>query len=151
MTEMHFHINPTREQFKQLHELDGDQPLAMLNLLRFREQAQYVDDGLPEAGMGLSGRQAYERYSQCAEAAFRRAGGRQLWIGQPVAGVIGPEGEQWDLAFVAWYASPSAFVTMVKSEEYQQAARHRTAALLDSRLIACRTLRAGSSFTPVTD
>lgn len=151
MTDTQFHVNPTREQFKQLLGLDADQPLAMLNLLRFREQAHYVGDALPESGMSLSGRQAYERCSQCAESAFRRAGGRQLWIGQPVVGVIGPEAGQWDLAFIAWYASPSAFVTMVKSEEYQQAARHRTAALLDSRLIACRTLRAGSSFSPVTD
>jgi uncharacterized protein (DUF1330 family) len=97
----------------------------------------------------VSGREAYERYSAQAEGAFKRVGGRQLWIGEPTANVIGPIDDSWDLVFVAYYPSVRSFIDMVKSPDYQGAARHRTAALADSRLIGCSQLVAGRSFAPV--
>lgn len=140
--------NPTREQFKAIYGLSGDQPAHMLNLLRFRDQAEYgpVDTELVNAR--LSGRDAYQRYSAEAEKIFRSVGGTQIWIGQPQATLIGPNDEPWSLAFVACYPSVQAFIDMVKNEEYQSATRHRTAALADSRLIVCSPLQAGDSFAP---
>lgn len=141
--------NPTREQFKALYGLSGDQPAHMLNLLRFRDHAQYGPTDIELAGAQLSGRDAYQRYSAEAEKTFRSVGGTQLWIGQPLATLIGPTDEPWSLAFVACYPTVQAFIDMVKSEEYQRATRHRSAALADSRLIVCSPLQAGSSFAPL--
>lgn len=140
--------NPTREQFKALYGLSGDEPAHMLNLLRFRDRAEYGPADAELASAQLSGRDAYQRYSADAETIFRSVGGTQIWIGQPQATLIGPTDEPWSLAFVACYPSVQAFIDMVKSEDYQRAARHRTAAVADSRLIVCSPLQAGNSFAP---
>jgi len=142
-------INPTREQFKAIYGLPAGQPVSMLNLLKFREQAQYQDTDVEAGAAPISGREAYEKYSASAEPVFRRVGGRQTWIAQPQGVLIGSGEETWDLAFAAYYPSPQAFAEMVKSEDYQAATRHRTAAVVDSRLIVCRDLLAGNSFAPV--
>ena len=68
------------------------------------------------------------------------AGGRVLFAGRVSASVISPEGEEWDDAVLVEYPSRDAFLKMISSPEYQSAAPHRTAALLDSRLIATHSL-----------
>ena len=143
-------INPAREQFKALYALRDDQPVCMLNLLRFRDLALYeqTEAGTPPGP--ISGREAYERYSAEAQDVFHRAGGQQLWIGLPQTTLIGPADEPWSLAFVAFYPTTKAFLEMVKSPQYQSATRHRTAALSDSRLIVCSQLQAGRSFSPLS-
>ena len=40
---MKVYINPEREQFEQFKKLPRDEPVMMLNALRFRERAQYED------------------------------------------------------------------------------------------------------------
>lgn len=142
-------INPTREQFKAIYGLPSSQAVSMLNLLKFHEHARYQEGDVEAAAPLISGREAYEKYSAAAEATFRKVGGSQIWIGQPRSVFIGSNEESWDLAFVAYYPSPQAFAEMVKSENYQNAARHRTAAVADSRLIVCNDLLAGNSFAPL--
>ncbi|PWG73265.1 DUF1330 domain-containing protein, partial [Enterococcus hirae] len=55
-------VDPTREQFKELMQLDPETgPVHMLNMLRFREQADYGDrDDIASC----SGREAYQRYGE---------------------------------------------------------------------------------------
>lgn len=142
--------NPSREQFKAIYGLSADQPAHMLNLLRFREHAQYGPADIEVAEARLSGRDAYQRYSEEAGKIFRGVGGTQLWIGQAQATLIGPTDEPWSLVFVACYPTVQAFIDMVKNEAYQRATRHRTAAVADSRLIVCSPLQASSSFAPST-
>jgi uncharacterized protein (DUF1330 family) len=141
------YLNPTREQFKLIFDLPLEQPVMMLNLLRFREQAVYNPDD-PEAGDTVSGAVAYKRYSEEAGPIFMSVGGTQAWIGRPQLMFIGPESENWDLAFVARYPKAQAFVDMVKNPDYQKAVRHRNAAVADSRLIRCSEEKPGSAFVP---
>lgn len=141
-------INPTREQFKTIYGIPDGQPISMLNILRFHEQARYEQPEGSTIPQAISGREAYEKYSAAAQLVFQKVGGHQTWIGQPQGIIIGSGDEAWDLAFVAFYPTAQAFAEMVKSEEYQRAAKHRTAAVADSRLIVCAPLRAGSSFAP---
>ena len=142
------HINPEREQFKALYDLPLDHPVFMINLLRFREKANYAADA-PEAGEPpVSGAEAYKRYGQDAAPYFSGVGGKQFWIGKPEATVIGPKDEPWDLAFIAYYPTGQAFIDMVKNPDYQKATRHRTAATVDSRLIRCKGLTPGVGFEP---
>lgn len=140
-------INPERDRFKELYGLPLDEPVEMLNLLRFRDVAAYSSDD-PEHGESLSGRQAYARYSREASPIFTALGGTQIWIGVPALTLVGPGDERWELAFVARYPTAQAFIDMVKNADYQKAVRHRTAATADSRLIRCAGREKGTTFIP---
>jgi len=105
----------------------------MINLLRYREQADYPEDFDAEP---CSGREAYLRYSEVAARTIDEVGGSVLWAGQVAATVIGPEGETWDDAVLVTYPSRRAFLDMLGLPEYGAGGPHRTAALEDSRLIA---------------
>jgi uncharacterized protein (DUF1330 family) len=111
---------------------DG-QPIVMVNLLRYRETAVYPTGTAAEP---MTGRAAYERYSQLVFRHLTKIGGRPIWRADVRAGLIAPEGEQWDEIILVEYPSRRAFEQMITSPEYQADAVHRTAALADSRLFA---------------
>lgn len=141
--------NPTREQFKALYQLDDDQPVLMLNLLKFHDIAQYELNDPMRPSLPITGRDAFASYSAEAMEVFIKHGGKQTWIGQAFTTLIGPDSEKWSIAFLAYYPSVVKFIEMVKSPEYQSATRHRTAAVADARLIVCEQLEAGLSFAPL--
>jgi uncharacterized protein (DUF1330 family) len=128
-------INPGREALLELARLPDTEPVVMLNMLRFRGQAEY-----PE-GSGhspCSGREAYRRYTKEAARHFEPLGGRLVWLGRVERILIGPEQERWDEVFLAQYPSRRTFLQMVTDPDYLATTVHRTAALADSRLIAMR-------------
>jgi uncharacterized protein (DUF1330 family) len=141
--------NPTREQFKALFQLEDEGPFLMLNLLKFRSIAKYEDGKDNSTGQNISGREAFTLYSQAAEAVLKLHGGSQKWIGKTLATLIGPTEDNWDLAFLAYYPSLKSFTDMVKSDAYQKATKHRSAAVADSRLVVCKELSTGPSFAPL--
>jgi len=127
-------VEPSPERLKAfLEQGQDDSSIVMINLLRFRERAAYPPGSDAEP---CSGREAYQRYGAGVIGQIAAAGGRVLWLGSVQASVIAPEGEAWDDAVLVEYPSRKAFVEMVSQPEYQAVARHRTAALEDSRLIA---------------
>jgi uncharacterized protein (DUF1330 family) len=129
-------VNPSQELIDQFErETPDDKPIVMLNLLKFREQADYGD-----GGPGGTGRQAYTRYGKGVIPLLWEVGGQVLWAGKARAGVIVAEGESWDEVALVHYPSRHAFLRMVKSEAYQRIMHHRTAALADSRLIETRAM-----------
>ncbi len=134
------HIDPTREKFGEFRKLDDDGPIHMLNLVRLRDRAQYPD------GREASGREAYASYGRESGPVFRRVGGRIAWAGDFRLMLIGPEDEHWDHCFIAEYPNGAAFVEMVKDPDYQKAVVHRTAAVLDSRLIRLKPKSPGGGF-----
>ena len=111
------------------------QPIFMLNLLRYNEQASYP----AEAGFApCSGREAYfSRYIPAFGALAEGTGIQPFWIGHALAGIVAPAGERWDDVAIVHYPGFDAFRTLVESEAYRtQADPHRAAALADWRLIA---------------
>lgn len=132
--DMEHHVDPARDQFEAFKALPRDQPIAMLNLVRYREHAAYPD-GHEAAGQGLSGAMAYGRYSELSGPVFRRVGGRILWSARPTLVLIGPEEEAWNTAFVARYPTAAAFLEMVTDPAYREAVVHRQASVATSRLI----------------
>ena len=130
-------VEPSPERMKFLVEnAEDDSPIVMINLLRYREQAQYaVDSGVAPC----SGREAYQRYGAVATQHVQGVGGRMLWAGAVHASPIAPPDEAWDDAVIVEYPSRLAFRTMLGKPDYQKATFHRTAALEDSRLIATTT------------
>ncbi|MEM8695653.1 MAG: DUF1330 domain-containing protein [Pseudomonadota bacterium] len=128
------YVDPSRENFEAFKALDRDQPVAMLNLVKFRERAAYPDDH-PMAAQDMSGAEAYALYGRDSGPVFERVGGSVIWSGEPQAMVIGPEDERWDTAFVALYPTAGAFLEMVTDPDYRKAVVHRQAAVETSRLI----------------
>ncbi len=127
-------IEPSPEKLQSFLESGSDDdPIVMINLLRYREQANYPEGFAAEP---CSGREAYQRYGEVAIKTIAAVGGRMVWMGSVQATVIGPAGEEWDDAVLVEYPSRKAFLGMVAQADYLAAAPHRTAALEDSRLIA---------------
>jgi uncharacterized protein (DUF1330 family) len=134
------YIDPERDQFEAFKNLPRDQPILMLNFLRFREKAVYPD------GRADSGAEAYAAYGRDSGPIFRRVGGEIVWRAQPELMLIGPPDKQWDLIFVARYPSAGAFLEMVTDPDYREAVKHRQAAVADSRLIRMSEAPEGEGF-----
>ena len=139
------YIDPSRANFEAFKDLPRDEPIHMLNLLQYRELAEYPA-GHANADKGWSGRRAYEEYGKTSGPIFRRVGGRIVWRGAFQAIVTGPEEMRWDDGFVAEYPNAAAFFEMIKDPEYQQAVVNRTAALVDSRLVRFKPGAGGEGF-----
>ncbi|MEN8859750.1 DUF1330 domain-containing protein [Qipengyuania flava] len=139
------YIDPSPANFQAFKDLPRDEPIHMLNLLEYREQAEYPQ-GHEHAGKGWSGRRAYEEYGKTSGPIFRRVGGTIVWRGSFQTMVTGPDAKRWHNGFVAQYPNAGAFFEMIKDPEYQQAVVNRTAALVDSRLMRFEPGEAGEGF-----
>lgn len=139
------HVDPTREAFDQFKSLPRDEPIQMLNLIRYRAEAAYPADH-ENAGKGWSGAEAYREYGRTSGPVLQRVGGRIIWRGKPRVTVTGPSEERWDAGFIAEYPSAAAFFAMISDEEYQQAVVNRTAGVADSRLIRFDPREGGAGF-----
>lgn len=127
-------LHPTPERLQQfLRDTDESTPIVMINLLRYRERADYPADADAEP---CSGREAYQRYGAAVAPMLGKVGARPVWGGSVASTVISPDGEAWDDAVLVEYPSRAAFIEMTSSPEYQAIAVHRSAGLADSRLIA---------------
>ena len=63
-------IEPTPEALRAFVEGPEDGPITMINLLRFREQAQYADDADETP---CTGPEAYGRYSETVQSLIGRS------------------------------------------------------------------------------
>jgi uncharacterized protein (DUF1330 family) len=127
-------VVPTAEQIQQLFASTDEEPVIMLNLLRFKENADGID-----ADDNITGAEAYERYAAATAEHLERVGGRIVLAAAAEESVIGPAEGEWDLVAVVEYPSRKAFLAMATDPEYLKTHAHREAALADSRLIACKS------------
>ena len=139
------YIDPSRANFEAFKALPRDEPIHMLNLLQYRDQADYPA-GHDHAGKGWTGRRAYEEYGKTSGPIFRRVGGTIVWRGTYQTVVTGPDAMHWHDGFIASYPSAAAFFEMIKDAEYQAAVVNRTAALSDSRLVRFSPSEGGEGF-----
>ncbi|HRD47622.1 MAG TPA: DUF1330 domain-containing protein [Caulobacter sp.] len=129
-------VLPQGAQLQHLLGLGGDQPIVMLNLLKFRDRAQYDEPGHPD----ISGREAYMLYGAAMKPLVEGKGGR-MWFNATVdALVIGEVEELWDVAAIMEYPSREAFVAIATSPEVQAIGIHRKAGLAGQLLIQCTSL-----------
>ncbi|GHF50535.1 DUF1330 domain-containing protein [Seohaeicola zhoushanensis] len=133
------HVGFSREAWTAFRDNNRPGPIHMLNLVRLREKAIYAD------GREATGAEAYAAYGRLSAPVLDRVGGRIAWRGSMELMLIGPE-EWWDHCFVAEYPSVEAFATMMRDPEYREAVVHRTAGVLDSRLIRTGPLPLGENF-----
>lgn len=125
-------IYPTTNQIEGLLAGPADQPVVMVNLLRFKPRADAPDGG-------LSGEEAYRRYAESMRAFVESKGGRFLWIGRVESQVIGTGGEGFHMIGLVEYPSRAAFVSIATDAHVQEIGVHRTAGLESQWLIAAST------------
>jgi hypothetical protein len=129
------HIEPSQDAGRAfvMRQING--PIVMLNLLRFREFADYsaTPDLAPEAA--ISGAHAFPKYIEHTLPYLRQSGGDLLFVGSGGEFLIGPESERWDMVMLVQQQSVDAFLTFASHEAYLAGIGHRTAALEDSRLL----------------
>ncbi|MEZ5482617.1 MAG: DUF1330 domain-containing protein [Porticoccaceae bacterium] len=117
----------------KLAELDQDKPVVMLNLLRYRDQADF-----PEGFVGepCSGSEAYGMYAKATMPLVEKVPVKIVYAGHAVADLIMTADEHWDDILIVEYPSVSSFIALMNNPEYQKTLYLRTAALSSSRLIA---------------
>ena len=117
--------------------LPEDVPIIMLNLLRYREHAEYGErtDVAP-----CSGREAYFQHYIPAFNKIASANSittNIFYYGTVLASLVAPADEPWDDVALVEYPSFAAFRRIAESREYAvEAAHHRRAALENWRLVA---------------
>ena len=109
--------------------------VVMLNLLRFREVADYSANPELMPNGPISGAEAYQKYIDHTLPFLRESGGDLVFLGKGGKYLIGPQGDQWDLVMLVRQKSLSDFFAFSSNKEYLAGVGHRTAALEDSRLL----------------
>src|SRR5438445_13035383 len=113
-------IRPNKDQFRELVDAPDDEPVVMLNLLKFKANA---DDGR------ANGASEYGKYSDAAVQMVEDRGGKVLWMGRVDQILIGDAAEGWDSVALVEYPSRKVFVDMVTTPEYEKAHEHRESGL----------------------
>ena len=109
--------------------------VVMLNLLRFRDVADYSANPELMPNEPISGAEAYQKYIDHTLPFLRKSGGDLVFLGKGGRYLIGPQEERWDLVMLVRQNSLSDFMAFSSNKEYLAGMGHRTAALEDSRLL----------------
>jgi hypothetical protein len=118
--------------------------VVMLNLLRFREIADYSANPELAPPEPISGREAYQKYMDHTLPLLEATGGGIAFIGEGGHFLIGPEDEYWDVAMLIRQNSLDDFMRFATHQEYLAGLGHRTAALEDSRLLPLVAVDSGN-------
>jgi uncharacterized protein (DUF1330 family) len=105
--------------------LGDDDPILMVNLLKFKDKAEYEDG----RATNLTGREAYEIYVTETREHLANVGA-ELILGGEVSGLLlGEVEELWDAFGVARYPSRKAMIAMARNPAYIESEKHRAAGL----------------------
>lgn len=133
---MEKHIETNYESGKRFYQKFHDKgKIVMLNLLKFKEIADYtnLDEIKPEKE--IKGIEAYQLYMKKTLPELKNAGSRIIFYGKSKDFLIGPESEKWDAVLLVEHQSVVKFMDFAQNKNYLKIAGHRTAALDDSRLL----------------
>lgn len=130
------YVEVTQEAGKQFYlEYIGKGPVVMLNLLKFRERADYTGFETLNPGAEISGKDAYKLYMKYTQPEIEKIGSRVLFYGSANQFLIGPTNETWDAVLLVEHPSVEAFMAFAQNKDYLKTLGHRNAALEDSRLL----------------
>jgi hypothetical protein len=110
-------------------------PLTMMNLLRFRDWADYSATPELAPSQPISGSAAYDLYVRHTVPFLVASGGSIEFFGTGGALFVGPEEERWDLVMLIRQTSVDDFFAFASNEGYLAGVGHRTAALEDARML----------------
>ena len=115
----------TDEQMKMFMEFPDDKPIKMVNLLKFKNKAEYKD----KRETALTGEEAYNIYSEEVGNHLAKVGGKIIFLGKVKGLLLGEVEELWDQVAIAEYPNKTAMITMFTNEDYLVSEKHRSAGL----------------------
>lgn len=118
-------VTPNEEQLAGFLEGDTETPIKMVNLLTFKDKAEYADG----RETNLSGKEAYEIYTTEVQGHLEKVGGKSIFFGEVQRLMLGEVEELWDWVAIAEYPSRKAMLEMIMNSEYQKSEEHRGAGL----------------------
>ena len=129
------YLEPTQDAGRAfvMRRLQGR--VVMLNLLRFREIADYSDHPALAPEKPITGAAAFQRYIDHTLPFLRETGGDLVFLATGGPFLIGPQTERWDLVMLVRQQSVESFMAFASHADYLAGIGHRTAALEDSRLL----------------
>lgn len=115
-------VEPTPAQLAALVARPANEPVVMVNLLKFKAQG---------------GLESYLQYGREIAPHLERVGGVIRYVGLAPTVILGEdERPWWDAILTVEYPTLAAFMDMVSSPEYATVQQYRTAALERGELIA---------------
>ena len=121
-------VMPNEAQLKEFNEQGEEKPIFMVNLLKFKEKAEYPD----KRETDLSGEEAYAIYGQEVAGPaghLSKVGGAAVFGGNVDRLMLGEVEDLWDKVAIAKYPSRKAMLEMLMDPDYIKSAQHRVAGL----------------------
>ena len=130
-----YYLEPTQESGAKLFSKPMKGEVYMLNLLRFKETADYTAFPHLAPQQSISGLQAFNSYIQHTTPFLKDSGGEIVFMGTCSDFFIGPSDEKWDFVMLIKQQSLQSFLSFASNPAYMKILGHREAAILDSRLL----------------
>ena len=133
-------IYPNKEQMKGFTEGDHGKPISMVNMLKFKEKAEYLDGRETD----LTGAEAYAIYGAAVTKLVKELGGEMVFAGVVERLALGEVEELWDQVAIARYPNRKAMLDMMMSPAYAEISPHRDAGLAGQLNIETTNVPLGS-------
>jgi hypothetical protein len=118
-------VYPNKEQIKGFMEPASEEPICMINLLKFKEKAEYEDG----RDTDLTGREAYALYEEGVKKLLQEIGGGIGFKGDVERLALGEVEELWDVVGLAVWPSRGVMFEVMQSPDMQAISVHRSAGL----------------------
>ena len=118
-------VMPNDQQMAGFLEEGKDQPIYMVNLLKFKDKATYPD----KRETDLTGEEAYAIYGLEVRKHLEKVGAKPIFSGKVSRLMLGEVEDLWDVVAIAMYPNRKAMLDMLSDPEYIKSAQHRVAGL----------------------
>tara|TARA_B100000524_G_C23620347_1_gene359456 strand:+ start:317 stop:733 length:417 start_codon:yes stop_codon:yes gene_type:complete len=118
-------VMPNEKQMEEFLEEGHDEPIFMVNLLKFKDRAVYPD----KRESNLSGKEAYAIYSKEVVGHLEKVGGKPIFGSEVTRLMLGEVEDLWDQVAIAMYPNRKAMLKMISDPDYIKSAQHRVAGL----------------------
>ena len=118
-------VMPNEKQMEEFLEEGHDEPIFMVNLLKFKDRAEYPD----KRESNLSGKEAYAISSKEVVGHLEKVGGKPIFGSEVTRLMLGEVEDLWDQVASAMYPHRKSMLKMISDPEYIKSAQHRVAGL----------------------
>ena len=118
-------LYPNEQQIQGFLKPGPEGPICMVNMLKFKPQAEYADG----RETTLTGREAYGLYEEVITTLIKQAGGYLGFAGDVERLALGEVEELWDMVALAVWPSRMAMLEVMQSDAMQEISVHRAAGL----------------------
>ena len=118
-------VMPNDDQMAEFLETGNDEPIYMVNLLKFKDKAEYPD----KRETDLSGKEAYAIYAEEVQHHLAKVGAKSIFGASVKRLMLGEVEELWDSVAIATYPNRKAMLEMISDPDYIKSAQHRVAGL----------------------